>query len=334
MIDLKPVVFQDYWPDPVKRVILKLEKLRLKKVSLIGFGKNMFLYTSILRQKKINFQLYDINKKYFNFKCSNKKVENLSKMNNNKNEFAIVCIHDPKECEEIIWELYNKKPKVRILYDSQTAFDPTYENSDFYEILKKADKVSRSMISRHQLFDLAQLVKFTADIPGEILEFGCHTGGSSAVIIESVKKYCPEKKIRIFDSFDGIPRSKYGLDNHWELSFSDNSYDYVKNLFSGEKNVQVIEGNIIENTKNIKNKISLVYLASDTLESGENIIKNTWSRLSKGGVILVCDVGSYPNAIPLTVYVKKFFNKIRNVNTFYTGGGSNSSYVGFFAVKK
>ena len=96
----------------------------------------------------------------------------------------------------------------------------------------------------------------------------------------------------------------------------------------------MIEGNIIENTKNIKNKISLVYLASDTLESGENIIKNTWSRLSKGGVILVCYVGSYPNAIPLTVYVKKFFNKIRNVNTFYTGGGSNSSYVGFFAVKK
>ena len=107
MIDLKPVVFQDYWPEPVKRVILKLEKLRLKKISLIGFSKNMFLYTSILRQKKINFQLYDINEKYFNFKCSNKKVENLSKIHNNKNEFAIICIHDPKECEEIIKQFKN-----------------------------------------------------------------------------------------------------------------------------------------------------------------------------------------------------------------------------------
>jgi len=334
MKNLKPTIFQDYWPEPVKRIIAKLEKTRIKKVSLVGFGKEMFLYTSILKQKKINFHLYDINKDFIGFKCSNKKVKNLSKLSNSKNELAIICLHDPKKCEDIIWELFQKKPKVRIFYDSNTAFDPTCENDEFFQILKKAKKISRSMISRHQLFDIAQLIKFTADVPGEILEFGCHTGGSSAVIIEAAKLYCPKKKIKIFDSFSGIPRSKYGLDNHWESSFSDNSYDYVKRLFYKEKQVEVIEGNIVSNAKKLKNKISMVYLASDTIESGECIIKNTWAKLSKGGVILVCDVGSYPNAMPLTVLIKKFFSKNKEASTFYTGGGSNSNFIGFFAVKK
>ena len=47
-------------------------------------------------------------------------------------------------------------------------------------------------------------------------------------------------------------------------------------------------------------------MASDTYESGELLLNFMWPKLSKGGIICVCDYGSYPNALPLTVYVDNF----------------------------
>jgi len=75
-------------------------------------------------------------------------------------------------------------------------------------------------------------------------------------------------------------------------------------------NVKVIKGNICETYDQVTNPISFGYLASDTLETGELLINFMWSKLSPGGIICVCDYGSFPNAIPLTVYIDHFIKKI------------------------
>jgi hypothetical protein len=53
--------------------------------------------------------------------------------------------------------------------------------------------------------------------------------------------------------------------------------------------------------------ISFGYIASDSLESGEVLLNYLWPKLSPGGIVAICDYGSYPNSIPLTMYVDKFF---------------------------
>jgi hypothetical protein len=84
----------------------------------------------------------------------------------------------------------------------------------------------------------------------------------------------------------------------------------VKDAFSDMSNVKIIKGNICKTYDQVKNSISFGYLASDTLESGELLMNFMWPKLSPGGIICVCDYGSFPNAIPLTVYLDEFIKKI------------------------
>ena len=76
------------------------------------------------------------------------------------------------------------------------------------------------------------------------------------------------------------------------------------------RNVNVVKGNITETYDRVKNAISFGYLASDTLESGELLLNFMWPKLSPGGIICVCDYGSFPNAIPLTAYVDEFIKEL------------------------
>ena len=43
-----------------------------------------------------------------------------------------------------------------------------------------------------------------------------------------------------------------------------------------------------------------------------------WPKLSPRGIIAVCDYGSFPNAIPLTVFLDEFIKKI-NSDAFVFG---------------
>jgi len=119
------------------------------------------------------------------------------------------------------------------------------------------------------------------------------------------------------------------LDFHWNGSFSNNSYAEVKNAFSDLKNVKVVKGNIIESYKILKNNISFGYIASDTYETGKILLRFLWERLSIGGIICVCDYGSFPNAIPLTVHVNNFIKSIEEKAFIY-----RPDEFGIFIIKK
>ena len=141
------------------------------------------------------------------------------------------------------------------------------------------------------------------------MEFGTYNGGSGAIMAEA-SKFFGNKNIWLFDTFSGIPDSKYGLDFHWRGSFSNNSYSEVKNAFSEMKNVHVIKGNICETHNKVSPEaISFGYLGSDTLETGEILMEYMWTKLSPGGIIVVADYGSFPNAIPLTSLLTNFCQK-------------------------
>ena len=160
-----------------------------------------------------------------------------------------------------------------------------------------------------------------------MVEFGSLHGGSGAILVEAVNFY-GKKPVWLFDSFDGIPKSRYGLDHRWSGAFSNNSFAEVRNAFCDCDNVKVIKGNICETYDVVKNPISFGYLASDTMESGELLLNFMWPKLSRGGIISVCDYGSYPNAIPLTVTVDKFLEGHPDAFVFHTG------VVGIFIMKR
>ena len=126
----------------------------------------------------------------------------------------------------------------------------------------------------------------------------------------------------------GIPKSRYGLDHFWDGSFSNNSFCEVRSAFSDMKNVTVVSGNICDTYSRVSGSISFGYLASDTLETGELLLNYMWPKLSVGGIIAICDYGSFPNCIPLTVVADKFFEDKADAFIFYPAS------VGIFIMKR
>lgn len=322
---LKLIVRDKYIPEVTSRLFNKIISTQNKNVILFGFCENMRWLNRLLIEKNLKPILADWRQEYFNFDCGSQKTKDIKKISIKKNSLIVICHEDVKNLKAAMSFLFfNNFKNYKTIYDIYYTHDPFIHEFPFSEIRKKAALRAKSMISNQQLFELIQFIKATKDIPGSVVEYGSLYGGSGAILAESLN-YFGKKNLFLFDSFNGIPKSSYGLDDCWNGAFSDNSHSMVKKAFEDLKNVKIISGNIKKTCKKINGPFSFVYIASDTLESGEVLLNYTWPKLSKGGIICICDYGSYPNALPLTMYADYFF-KNKNVKIFYPE-------VGIFVIK-
>jgi hypothetical protein len=305
-----PVTVEDWYPKVAVRLLNRILRINPKKVVLFGFSNNMKWLLRLLQENGITPVITDWREKYSNYDCGGYQMVPVTKLDNDSDTLLVVCVEEINDLKDGINYIFNLgKHKLKVIYDRTDSNIPLRQEEPFKSISDRARKRALSMISDEQLFDLIQYIAQTRNILGDVVEYGSLYGGSGAVIAEAVK-YFGEKQVWLFDTFSGIPNSRYGLDFHWNGSFSDNSYSAVKDAFSDMSNVKVIKGNICETYDQVKNSISFGYLASDTLESGELLMNFMWPKLSPGGIICVCDYGSFPNAIPLTVYLDEFTKKI------------------------
>jgi len=324
-----PVVIEDYYPKVVERLLNKILKIMPKKVVLFGFGTNMKWLLRLLQENGVTPLLTDWREKYLNYDCGGHQMVSIKELDNDTDTLCVVCVEEINDLKDGINYIFNLgKNKIRVIYDRTDDNIPFRQEEPFKSISERAQKRAISMISDAQLFDLIQYVAQTKNVQGDVVEYGSLYGGSGAVIAEAVK-YFGEKQVWLFDTFSGIPHSRYGLDFHWNGSFSDNSYSEVRDAFSDMNNVKVVKGNICETYNQVKNPISFGYLASDTIESGEILINFMWPKLSPGGIICVCDYGSFPNAIPLTVYIDQFIKKIADDSLIF-----RNDRCGIFIMKK
>jgi len=283
----------------------------------------------LLQENGITPLLTDWREKYSDYDCGGYQMISVAELDDDTDTLLVVCVEEINDLKDGINFIFNLgKHKIKVIYDRIDDNIPFRQENPFKGISERARERAISMISDAQLFDLIQYVDQTKNVQGDVVEYGSLYGGSGAVIAEAVK-YFGEKQVWLFDTFSGIPDSRYGLDFHWNGSFSDNSYSAVKDAFSDMSNVKVIKGNICETYNQVTNPISFGYLASDTLETGEILINFMWSKLSPGGIICVCDYGSFPNAIPLTVYLDQFTKKISDQALIF-----RNERCGIFIMKK
>ena len=324
-----PVKVSDYYPKVVVRLLNRVANEKFNKIVLFGFCHNMKWLLRLLSENSIDPILCDWRKSFIKYDCGGKNLVSIDSIEDSHDTLLIVCLEEINLLKEGIGYLQNlQKNKIRVIYDRSDSNLPFRQEEPFKSISEKAGKRAVSMLEDARLFDLIQFISQTKNVDGDIVEFGTLHGGSGAVIAEAVK-YFGEKRIWLFDTFEGIPESKYGLDYHWNGSFSDNSYAEVCDAFSDMPNVKVIRGNICETYNTMTNSISFGYLASDTYESGEILLDFMWDKLNPGGIICVCDYGSFPNALPLTVYVDEFLkDKSERVFTY------RPETYGIFILKK
>lgn len=316
----------EYYPEVVKYILGRLQDSRSKSFNLVCYTPYMRWIARVLRENKINFKLYDMDGMHEGYDLCGESVARLEGSDLDGNPI-VICSEVPSKIKQVI--LYLAKSQFSdhpVIYENNHNYNPLRQDHPFSTIIEKAEQRAKSMISDAQLLDLIQLIKMTKHLDGAVAEFGSLYGGSGAVLAEALEYY-GKRKLYLCDTFDGIPSCKYGFDSRWDSSFADNSYLEVSSHFKDLPNVDVIKGDIFDTALTLSEPLSMIYVGTDTYGSAEFLFKKLWPKLQSGGVIHVCDHGSYPNALPITAFCDQFERDNPEITSFRT------SLYGIFFIK-
>ncbi len=185
------------------------------------------------------------------------------------------------------------------LYDLEKRFD--YENG-FYAT---ADPSRFSKFISHLEF-----FKRTSNIRGEIVEFGIFKGNSFFrwIKFRDLLEQTSSRKIIGFDIFGDFPEANFEDDKLKRDAFVKEtkggksiSYDELIQLLEKQnlrKNVDIIEGDILKTLDvylqdNPQLKISLLHIDVDLYEPTKYILESLYSKVTKGGIIILDDYGAF-----------------------------------------
>jgi O-methyltransferase len=131
------------------------------------------------------------------------------------------------------------------------------------------------------------------EIPGDVVEIGCHVGESSVIIEKILEEYNSDKKFYVFDSFEGVPNPNKSDEKVYKKGDMAASIEEFINNFEklGLKKPKIIKGWFDKTlNKNLPDEISFALLDADLHSSTLLALKNLYPKLSKNAC---CILGVY-----------------------------------------
>lgn len=201
-------------------------------------------------------------------------------------------------------------------FDTEKRFD--YENA--FSITSDPSRIGK-IISHYKLYEMI------SNIPGDIIETGVFKGASLIrwLTYRNLLENEYSRTIIGFDSFDSFPDTTFDDDKKYRENFINDAGDKSITKKELEKvlqyknlnNYELIQGDIVQTLpKYFKNnphkKIAMLHIDCDIYEPAKISLEIIWSRLVKGGIIILDDYGTFPGE---TKAVDDFFkNKDININ--------------------
>lgn len=164
-------------------------------------------------------------------------------------------------------------------------------NKDFWQtnesFLNLYEEIKdKTLVSVDRCFMIYQYANFVKNFKGEVAELGVYKGGTSKMISEIFKN----KKVYLFDTFNGMPITNDNLDLHKKGDFFDTSLKSVSDYLKNYKNIIFKEGFFPETTNGIENeKFCFVHIDADIYESIINGLNFFYNKMVNGGVIVIDD---------------------------------------------
>jgi len=138
-------------------------------------------------------------------------------------------------------------------------------------------------------------------IEGDFVEVGVYRGSTARLI----HKYAPERKLHLFDTFDGFPEQSIHADGEKANNivtnklFRDTTLEAVKKrISSANNNVHFYQGYFPETVpENFGDKqFALVHLDADLYQPTFDGLEFFYPRLSRGGLLLIHDYNGWIGA--------------------------------------
>ena len=191
--------------------------------------------------------------------------------------------------KQLKYFLYRIFLKLCVKYFKRTAVFPLDDpvSVRVRDLIKKINKGSVILQNFDGARILAVMSAYAQKIPGDIAEVGCYRGGSARIICE----FKGEKTLHLFDTFEGLPVSGQ---SHSKGEFIA-SLEGAKEYLSDCSKVYFYKGVFPDQTScYVKDKtFSLVHLDSDLPERIPASLDFFYTRMNKGGIILIHDYPVY-----------------------------------------
>lgn len=130
-------------------------------------------------------------------------------------------------------------------------------------------------------------------VPGDIVELGCHAGQSAVLMQKVIGHYGPERKLHVYDSFEGLPE-KSSEDGDTPFSggqLQTSTEKLLANFDRYELKHPVVHAGWFDRTlpTGLPDKIAFAHLDGDFYDSIRVSLENVYPRLSPGAICLVDD---------------------------------------------
>ena len=156
-------------------------------------------------------------------------------------------------------------------------------------------QVSPTIINREQVDYLIMylLDAVSNDIPGDVVEFGCYVGESSKHLRKTLVETNSNKKLYVYDSFEGLPPlTKHEENTNWTQGGLKTTEEVlIENFKTNELEPPIItKGWFCDIAKeNIPDKIAFAFLDGDFYSSIYDSLRKIYNKVSDGGYICFHD---------------------------------------------
>jgi hypothetical protein len=139
---------------------------------------------------------------------------------------------------------------------------------------------------------------------GHVAECGVYKGGSARLLATIF----PNKKIFLFDSFDGMHENDTLPNGHHKGDFSDTSLSQIQNYLDDKPNCVFFPGCLPESASSLTDEqFCFVHIDLDLYQSTKTAINLFWPRLVEGG-FMVFDDYKWPHCPGVEKAISEYFD--------------------------
>jgi O-methyltransferase len=179
-----------------------------------------------------------------------------------------------------------------------------------YTLAPTRSGVSTSVEQRMNIYHLvSQALAYEVD--GDLVEVGCNEGQSAVLITKVIRSFNSNKKLHVYDSFEGLPATRPEDGKTYKQGDLATSEDVLRNNFRmHDLELPTIHKGWFDDTlpEGLPAKICFAHLDGDLYDSIMVSLKYVYPRLASGAICVVddyCDLSINPRGWNYLPGVKK-----------------------------
>lgn len=192
----------------------------------------------------------------------------------------------------VVWSAMFSKLVVRDIPDAalyKPGYSPWLEAS--FQSFFREHVQPHTVVSLPRAWTLWQSLKQALQVPGDVVEAGVFQGGTARLLREVMGSQS-DRKLYLFDSFDGMHSVSSDKDRHQAGDFADTSVEAVRRAVGSDDFIDYRKGWVPDTFAGLEDKsFCFAHIDLDLYQGVLDSLTFLYPRMSAGGVIVLDDFG-------------------------------------------